>query len=695
MKNGTKLLILIIALALLLFGVTAAVYQHSYQAYRSHVIKSSESWGIHVREMVRKNFAFVNEDMNLFGEVIRSKLHFRKDEDHRGVDDNLLSRRFISFFENTYGFKFYEKISLTRLDGEIIASSDGSRGNYSKEDWWQEAFKIGRTYRFIVDENGRALLLIALRQDDINGDKGILVGLCYISAIVRDLGLNLNEHNVTKLDLLTDDGRLLYSTGLHRASGQLELPSRQTGEESATIWIERKTDIQLLIPSPPGVDTPVGWQILISFSREKLFSPIITMRWWIASGFVSLIFLGVLLFFLIRRIQSKQLEEEQLLHHQRLLEAILDGIKAGMVFIDKETLTITRASEVAGEMLGVSPDSLVGKNCYQYICRFGKTFPEGGCPAMGKDIIQAEFELERPDGTKVPIAKTVLELSINNRPHFVAVMFDITYRKEIERQLAHALKLESIGSLAAGIAHEINTPAQYINDNLKFINRAYNSCVASWEELNGLKDVPTLQGDNDLNFYLSEVPVAIKQSLEGVEHITTTVQALKKLSHPGNCLMEKNDINALLSNISIVCRNEWKYSAKLEMNLDDSIPSVMYNSHDIGQVFLNLIINAAYAVNEKYGKEMEQGVIILSTFARGDEVVITLEDDGIGIPYELQQRVFDPFFTTKGVGKGTGQGLSICHTIIEKHNGLIQLKSDPGEGTKITISLPIENNGRD
>ncbi len=407
-----------------------------------------------------------------------------------------------------------------------------------------------------------------------------------------------------------------------------------------------------------------------------------------------MILLGVLLFILVRNIQKKQAEEEQLLQQQSLLEAILDGIEAGIVFIDQETLTISRASEVAGEMIGVSPDKLVGKKCYQYICRFGKELPESGCPAQNQQILHAEFELEKVDGTKIPITKTVLEMVLNGKPHFVAVMFDISYRKDIENQLAHALKLESIGSLAAGIAHEINTPAQYIGDNLRFLRTAYQSFMARWES--SREEVgasSSAMSDEDYQFYLSEVPTAIKQSLEGVDNITTTVQALKKLSHPG-AQMEENDINAILENIAVVCRNEWKYSAELTMDLDESLPRVRCNSHDISQVFLNLLVNAAHAVSSRHKESMTKGIITIKSAFERDAVVVVLEDNGVGIPVELQSRVFDPFFTTKEVGEGSGQGLSICHAIVKRHSGEIQLKSDPGKGTTVTVSLPLNNGER-
>lgn len=699
MRINSKILILLVASAALLVAASVVVYHQNYHVYQTRIIEDGESWGDHVRVMVRRNIAFIREDMQLFGEVVRSELVFSEDDNVFSIGDVLLSRRFISFFEETYGAKIYEKVVLTLDNGETIASSDDSRENYSHQLWWQEAKSSGEAYRFIKNEDDRALLLVALRQHDSMGNSGVLVAFCYISSLIKDIAFSLNEYGAQQLELITFDGSLLYSTALHNAYQQIDLPDIKDEIKSNWIWQthseENEGQMVLLLPNYPGAGSPVGWLIRLTFDRNELFHPIIIMRWWIAGGVMSLVLLGVLLFFLIRNVQKKQAEEEQLKQQQKMLESILDGIEAGIVFIDRETLTISRASDVAGRMIGVPPNRLTGKKCYQYVCRFGKGLPETGCPAKNKKILHAEFELEKADGNKVPITKTVLEMELNGKPHFVAVMFDISYRKDIENQLAHALKLDSIGSLAAGIAHEINTPAQYIGDNLRFLKNAYASCLARWQSPEGKAgESNRVSNDEDYQFYLSEVPTAIEQSLEGVENITTTVQALKKLSHPGG-QMEENDLNAILENVSVVCRNEWKYSAELRLDLDESLPRVRCNSHDISQVFLNLMLNAAHAVRSKHKETMTKGLITIISSVDGDEVVVALEDDGVGIPVELQDRVFDPFFTTKEVGEGSGQGLSICYAIVKRHSGDIRLKSEPGKGTKVTVILPINDSERD
>jgi signal transduction histidine kinase len=200
----------------------------------------------------------------------------------------------------------------------------------------------------------------------------------------------------------------------------------------------------------------------------------------------------------------------------------------------------------------------------------------------------------------------------------------------------------------------------------------------------------------DLDFLLEEIPQAIDQSLEGIDRVKTIVAAMKEFSHPQDDSMGPVDLNHAIRSTATVCRNEWKYVAEMELNLDPQLPSVPCHAGEINQVVLNLTVNAAHAIQEKLGTcpktkhPEEKGRITISTEKTGDEVEIRIADTGCGIPREIQAKVFDLFFTTKPAGRGTGQGLAIARAaVVEKHGGSIDMVSEPGEGTTFFIRLPL------
>lgn len=281
---------------------------------------------------------------------------------------------------------------------------------------------------------------------------------------------------------------------------------------------------------------------------------------------------------------------------------------------------------------------------------------------------------------------------------------DITEQRHAEAQLAQAQRLESIGQLAAGIAHEINTPTQYVSDNVRFLRDQFNNLVRVIETFKHLLEDPgslpwserreiigALLEEIDYAFLLGEVPQALSQSLDGLERITRIVLAMRDFSHPGNTHKEAVDINKAIETTVEVARNRWKYVADVEFDLDRSLPPVPCLLGDFNQVILNLVINAADAISERYGKESEKrGVLRISTRAVKENLEIRISDNGCGIPERVQARIFEPFFTTKPVGRGTGQGLSICNNIIvRKHGGAMRFESLPGVGSTFIVSLPM------
>jgi PAS domain S-box-containing protein len=283
----------------------------------------------------------------------------------------------------------------------------------------------------------------------------------------------------------------------------------------------------------------------------------------------------------------------------------------------------------------------------------------------------------------------------------VGTLVDIHEARLMQTQAANASKLESIGELAAGIAHEINTPTQYVGDNVRFLGDAFQNVQQYMDRLKALiaqhgEAVPSTslreQLDKaDLPYLCEEIPKAIAQSLDGIQRIAKIVGAMKEFSHPGQ-ERTLTDINHAIANTITVATNEWKYVAKIETDLDSSLPAVPVVPGEFNQVILNIIVNAAHAIAEARGSDVTRlGKICVTTRRLPEWAEIHISDDGCGMPRHVQERIFDPFFTTKPVGKGTGQGLSIAHNVIvKKHRGLIAVNSEPGRGTTFTIRLPLE-----
>jgi two-component system NtrC family sensor kinase len=190
--------------------------------------------------------------------------------------------------------------------------------------------------------------------------------------------------------------------------------------------------------------------------------------------------------------------------------------------------------------------------------------------------------------------------------------------------------------------------------------------------------------------YLCErIPIAFERTSDGIERVRSIVQAMKRFSHASSTELAPADLNEALETTLAVCRNEYKYVATVTLDLA-SLPAVTCNIGELNQVFLNLIINAAQAIEEQVGASGGQGEIRISTRVEGSDVVVQIADDGPGISPEVQDRIYEPFFTTKEVGKGTGQGLALARATIDRHSGSLECVSAVGQGTAFTIRLPID-----
>lgn len=281
---------------------------------------------------------------------------------------------------------------------------------------------------------------------------------------------------------------------------------------------------------------------------------------------------------------------------------------------------------------------------------------------------------------------------------------DARYRA-LERELQQAQQLAGIGQLAAGVAHEINTPMQYIGDNTSFLHvtvkrlldlassfeRLVQSCRAGGPNPGELDRCEQEISKSRLSFLREQAPLAIEQSSSGIDQVRAIVQALKEFSHPGSDEAQQMDLNHLARTATTVTRNSWRYHAELELDLCEDLPPVQGHPQAFGQVLINLIVNAADAIEARCAalQNGQTGKIAIRTRALADSVELQVEDNGTGIPESIRQKVMEPFFTTKGVGKGTGQGLPLAYaTIVEQHAGKFFFTSEVGRGTTFFIQVP-------
>ena len=362
------------------------------------------------------------------------------------------------------------------------------------------------------------------------------------------------------------------------------------------------------------------------------------------------------------------------------------------------------------EMLGYSNDDLIGKNLMQFLDKENS----GRVKAEFREIFETGrhkngfvFQIVRKDGLKRLIGASICLKTdrMNQKTGFKGIARDISERKNHEDKLNQNRRLESIGQLAAGITHEINTPIQYIGDNIQFLKDSCRDITgllkkslsfvqeakAGSIETSTVGEIEKLIIDSDADYLLTEIPRAIGQSIEGLQRVSNIVSAMKQFCHPGIEGKQVADINKAVENVITVARNEWKYAADVVTDLDSSLPPVPCMLGEINQVILNLIINAVHAIKDAVRPdENGKGIIRVSTTHDDSWAEIRVSDSGTGIPKKIRSKIFDPFFTTKEVGTGTGQGLAISHSIIvNNHGGVLDFETEEGTGTTMIVRLPL------
>ena len=404
-----------------------------------------------------------------------------------------------------------------------------------------------------------------------------------------------------------------------------------------------------------------------------------------------------------REIRERQAQEELVQEARNEWERTVNALPDMIAIVDLEHRVI-RLNTAMQERLDRPLAEIIGQDCL--MCR-------DAFPCLHSELIEDRL----PRTVEIYDHDCDAFYSLHLIPYYAAdgeligsvhVFHDISDQKKnmkekeiLHAQLLQAHKLESVGQLASGIAHEINTPTQFVSSNVGFLDEAFADVQKIVATLVNADEQQILSGEvlkqaletADWPYLEKEIPMAIEQSREGLSRVAHLVRAMKEFSHPGGKEAEVVDINHLIEMTVTVARNEWKYSSEVQLELSPDLPGVFCLADQIGQVLLNLLVNAAHTITEKLGRTPEggKGIITIKTEVDGPSVLIHFSDTGCGIPDFARAKIFDPFFTTKAVGSGTGQGLAIAYDVVtSKHNGSLTFTTAVGEGTTFTIRLPIK-----
>lgn len=388
--------------------------------------------------------------------------------------------------------------------------------------------------------------------------------------------------------------------------------------------------------------------------------------------------------------------------------SIFDGASIGIfqctpdgTFLSvNQTMALTFGYDSPEEMIASVTD--ISEQMYVDPKRFHGLVTQVNIRGNVKNI---ESELFRKDRSRIWVAMHIHSICQEGLViRYEGMCEDVTERNRLREQLLQAQKLESVGQLAAGIAHEINTPAQYIGDNVRFLKDAFldlKNLMAHYQQLllaakdnalsiETIRTVDDAVEQADAAYLLEEIPKAIEQTQEGVTRVSTLVSAMKEFSHPGTKDKTALDLNHAINSTITVTRNEWKYVADMETDFDAALPLVPCYPGEFNQVILNLIVNATHSIADvARNGGSQKGKITVRTRNFPEWAEIRIQDTGTGIPETARNRIFDPFFTTKEIGKGTGQGLSIARSVIvDKHSGSIEFETEEAQGTTFIIRLP-------
>ncbi len=427
-----------------------------------------------------------------------------------------------------------------------------------------------------------------------------------------------------------------------------------------------------------------------------------------------------------RDISDRKRDEDALRQSEARYRASFEGASVGQALngSDGRFLQVNRTFAA---LLGYEEHELCGKTFSDV------THPEdrqASLDAIG-ELLRGECATQRMEKRYLckdgriqwaDVSIALLRDSTGKPTQFVAHVTDISARKQaeaelkqavaarqkVELDLMHSQKLEAVGQLASGIAHEINTPTQFIGDSVHFIKEAFDGIAtllpryraalgassAGRNERQLLEEIEAIEREIDLEDLIQNVPPSLERCIDGTSRIASIVRSMKEFAHSDQHEQSPADINRAIEATLTIARHEYKYVADIEKNFSE-LPPIVCHLGGLNQVFLNLIVNAAHAIEAVVKDSGTKGRICISTRREGDLVRVDVADSGSGIPESVRRRIFEPFFTTKPVGKGTGQGLAIARSIVvDRHGGTLDFETALGKGTTFTIRLPIQGTTR-
>ena len=407
-------------------------------------------------------------------------------------------------------------------------------------------------------------------------------------------------------------------------------------------------------------------------------------------------------------ISSRKLAEERLRASEERYRELFENA-SDLVYTFDLDLRITSLNRLAEQTIGYSQEEALEMNLRQLLDPKQVAHSERAIEELVSSQTPSKIELDikAKNGRKVKLEINLRLIYRNGSPVGIqAIGRDITGRDVAEMELRQMQKLESVGRLASGIAHEINTPIQFVGDNVRFLQDAFQELQSVLKEFHQLcnstnqmrsgpqlgSELDRIATESDCDYLLKEIPKALGQTLDGVERVVTIVRAMKDFAHPDGKGVAPADLNKALTNTLTVARNELKYVAEIETDFGE-LPLVVCSVSDMNQVFLNLLINAAHAIADVVKDSGKKGKIRVSTWLENTTAVIKISDTGTGIPDSISDRIFDPFFTTKEVGRGTGQGLAIARSVVDRHKGTLTFETEVGKGTCFYVRLPIAHAG--
>ena len=553
---------------------------------------------------------------------------------------------------------------------------------------------------FLLNDGEQISSLLALRADNTER----------ISTLIAQLDALCQSGEEKLLLAAIKSTRTVYIDSYRRALDLLVAEKKH--DPAVAVMAEQAT--------PALLKYAAAWDQFVDFEGDQLelamqrsrarYTEARRLAWF--TIVLAVVVVSVVALFVIKRIVREmtgrlRVDKEAMQTAHQDAEIFINAVPSILVGMD-DAARITRWNSGAAAAFGIPSAKVTGKPLNECGIRWLR-------PDMQNEIRSwcAEPKSRRCDqipfeinGETRLLGLTIKPVQMSNEAltKVLVIGSDITSRSALEEQLRQAQKLESVGQLAAGIAHEINTPTQYIGDNVRFLKDAFQelkSLLANYQRLSPAasgasqpsetsREAASAAEGVDAAYLLEEIPKAIEQTLEGVTRVSKLVAAMKEFSHPGSKEKTPLDLNHAIESTITVARHEWKYVAEMETDFDPSLSVVSCHPGEFNQVILNLIVNAAHAISDIVGKNGGvMGKIKIQTQNCQEWVEIRVQDTGSGIPEKVRSRIFDPFFTTKEIGKGTGQGLAIARSVVvDKHQGTIHFETEEGKGTTFVIRLP-------